>query len=279
MAQGSALGGDGEARTPDLLHAMQALSQLSYVPWGATWYRALAIRWPLRPASAGTSASASGWPGLQSHRNARDDYDRRERNGRAAWRVQTTRPWASDGMRYVQWRLPPRRTRASRWLATVGSRPWERAGEGPRPTSRVNRRWCAPGSAWSTASRRWSRRSPACARTTRSCANRSATPSRCLTALRRWSATRDRGAVGGRSRGRLPRPRRRGGGVPAAARGRDGRSRPMAPPRGGGRAPDEIACAITGAGVEVSGRAVRFLAAGAGAETFRGDDGQRRYRL
>ena len=25
-------GGDGEARTPDLLHAMQALSQLSYVP-------------------------------------------------------------------------------------------------------------------------------------------------------------------------------------------------------------------------------------------------------
>ena len=33
------------------------------------------------------------------------------------------------------------------------------------------------------------------------------------------------------------------------------------------------------AGVKVSGRAVRFLAERAGAETSRGDDGQRRYRL
>ena len=41
----------------------------------------------------------------------------------------------------------------------------------------------------------------------------------------------------------------------------------------------EIASEITRAGVKVSGRAVRFLAERAGAETFRGDDGQRRYRL
>jgi hypothetical protein len=41
----------------------------------------------------------------------------------------------------------------------------------------------------------------------------------------------------------------------------------------------EIAAEITRAGVKVSGRAVRFLAERAGAETFRGDDGQRRYRL
>ena len=41
----------------------------------------------------------------------------------------------------------------------------------------------------------------------------------------------------------------------------------------------EIASEITRAGVKVSGRAVRFLAERAGAETSRGDDGQRRYRL
>jgi hypothetical protein len=41
----------------------------------------------------------------------------------------------------------------------------------------------------------------------------------------------------------------------------------------------EIATEITRAGVKVSGRAVRFLAERAGAETFRGEDGQRRYRL
>jgi hypothetical protein len=41
----------------------------------------------------------------------------------------------------------------------------------------------------------------------------------------------------------------------------------------------EIASEITRAGVKVSGRAVRFLAERAGAETFRGDDGQRRYRF
>jgi len=41
----------------------------------------------------------------------------------------------------------------------------------------------------------------------------------------------------------------------------------------------EIAAEITRAGVKVSGRAIRFLAERAGAETFRGDDGQRRYRI
>ena len=41
----------------------------------------------------------------------------------------------------------------------------------------------------------------------------------------------------------------------------------------------EIASEITRAGVKVSGRAGRFLAARAGAETLRGDAGQRRYRL
>jgi hypothetical protein len=41
----------------------------------------------------------------------------------------------------------------------------------------------------------------------------------------------------------------------------------------------EIATEITKAGVRVSGRAVRFLAERAGAQTFRGDDGQRRYRI
>lgn len=41
----------------------------------------------------------------------------------------------------------------------------------------------------------------------------------------------------------------------------------------------EIAQEITQAGAPVSGRAVRFLAERAGAETFVGEDGQRRYRL
>jgi hypothetical protein len=41
----------------------------------------------------------------------------------------------------------------------------------------------------------------------------------------------------------------------------------------------EIAHEITLAGAPVSGRAIRFLAERAGAQTFVGDDGQRRYRL
>lgn len=41
----------------------------------------------------------------------------------------------------------------------------------------------------------------------------------------------------------------------------------------------EIAREITAAGAPVSGRAVRFLAERAGAQTFVGEDGQRRYRL
>lgn len=41
----------------------------------------------------------------------------------------------------------------------------------------------------------------------------------------------------------------------------------------------EIAAEIGRAGVEVSGRAVRFIAERAGAETYAGADGQRRYRI
>lgn len=41
----------------------------------------------------------------------------------------------------------------------------------------------------------------------------------------------------------------------------------------------EIAQEITKAGAPVSGRAVRFLAERAGAQTFKGEDGQRRYRI
>jgi hypothetical protein len=41
----------------------------------------------------------------------------------------------------------------------------------------------------------------------------------------------------------------------------------------------EIAQEITKAGAPVSGRAVRFLAERAGAHTFIGEDGQRRYRI
>jgi len=41
----------------------------------------------------------------------------------------------------------------------------------------------------------------------------------------------------------------------------------------------EVALEITRAGVPVSGRAVRFIAERAGAQTFVGPDGQRRYRL
>jgi hypothetical protein len=41
----------------------------------------------------------------------------------------------------------------------------------------------------------------------------------------------------------------------------------------------EIAKEITSAGAPVSGRAVRFLAERAGAQTMVGEDGQRRYRL
>jgi hypothetical protein len=41
----------------------------------------------------------------------------------------------------------------------------------------------------------------------------------------------------------------------------------------------EIAAEITRAGVPVSGRAVRFIAERAGAQTSVGEDGQRRYRI
>jgi len=41
----------------------------------------------------------------------------------------------------------------------------------------------------------------------------------------------------------------------------------------------QIATEITTAGAPVSGRAIRFLAERAGAQTFVGEDGQRRYRL
>ncbi len=96
-----------------------------------------------------------------------------------------------------------------------------------------------------------------------------------------------------------PRPRRRGAApaTPAAAPARRRRPRSRAakgratPPEvttevvraviaklGQGTA-SEIASEITRAGVKVSGRAIRFLAERAGAETFRGEDGRRRYRF
>ncbi len=97
-----------------------------------------------------------------------------------------------------------------------------------------------------------------------------------------------------------PHPRRRGR-VPAAAlpaaaprrrrarsRGARGRATPAevtaqvveaAIAKLGHGTASQIAAEITRAGVKVSGRAIRFLAERAGAETFRGDDGQRRYRL
>ncbi|HYA00681.1 MAG TPA: hypothetical protein VEK76_10065 [Candidatus Binatia bacterium] len=96
-----------------------------------------------------------------------------------------------------------------------------------------------------------------------------------------------------------PRPQRRARPVPGPAPSPVRRRRPRAhgargratPPEvtaqvveaaiaklGQGTA-SEIAAEITRAGVKVSGRAIRFLAERAGAETFRGEDGQRRYRL
>jgi len=48
---------------------------------------------------------------------------------------------------------------------------------------------------------------------------------------------------------------------------------------GGEATAAEIAAEITRNGVPVSGRAVRFLAERAGAQTVVGEDGQRRYRL
>ncbi len=54
-------GGDGEDRTPDLLHAMQALSQLSYVPGGRTWYRSNYREWTgarSAPSSGGAEPAA-----------------------------------------------------------------------------------------------------------------------------------------------------------------------------------------------------------------------------
>jgi hypothetical protein len=48
---------------------------------------------------------------------------------------------------------------------------------------------------------------------------------------------------------------------------------------GGDATAAEIAAEITRAGVPVSGRAVRFLAERAGAQTVVGEDGQRRYRV
>jgi hypothetical protein len=48
---------------------------------------------------------------------------------------------------------------------------------------------------------------------------------------------------------------------------------------GGEATAAEIAAEITRNGVPVSGRAVRFLAERAGAQTVVGEDGQRRYRV
>ena len=109
----------------------------------------------------------------------------------------------------------------------------------------------------------------------------------------------DAGTAGRRGRRRAgaaePEPARRGvrrAGVRAAAP-RVRRTRGRATPEGvtpqvvhaviakiGGEATAaEIAAEITRNGVPVSGRAVRFLAERAGAETVVGEDGQRRYRV
>ncbi|TMC49514.1 MAG: hypothetical protein E6J14_08445 [Chloroflexi bacterium] len=94
--------------------------------------------------------------------------------------------------------------------------------------------------------------------------------------------------------GRRPGPAKVGG-RPASGNGRRagrGRARGRATPAGvtvdvvkavlaklGEATAAEVAAEITRAGAPVSGRAVRFLAERAGAQTSVGQDGQRRYRL
>lgn len=97
------------------------------------------------------------------------------------------------------------------------------------------------------------------------------------------SSALDGGSSNGRATATLTGRRRRG--RPRATKGRA--TDPAVTPdvvravmvKLGDATAAEIAREITAAGVRVSGRAVRFLAERAGAETYRGDDGQRRYRL
>jgi hypothetical protein len=92
------------------------------------------------------------------------------------------------------------------------------------------------------------------------------------------------GTIRNRARSANGRGRRRGGG----AHGPRGRATPPEVTQEVVRAvlaklgeatASQIAAEITSAGAPVNGRAVRFLAEAAGAKTYRGDDGQRRYRL
>jgi len=89
-----------------------------------------------------------------------------------------------------------------------------------------------------------------------------------------------------------PGRRRRGSAAPARRRRRTKGQKGRATPESvttevvravlaklGSATAAEIAIEITSAGAPVSGRAIRFLAERAGAHTFVGEDGQRRYRL
>jgi hypothetical protein len=95
------------------------------------------------------------------------------------------------------------------------------------------------------------------------------------------SGTAERATRKGRAKAAPGRRRRRG-------RGPKGRATPASVTpevvravlaKLGSATAAEIAHEITSAGAAVSGRAVRFLAERAGAQTFVGEDGQRRYRL
>ena len=101
---------------------------------------------------------------------------------------------------------------------------------------------------------------------------------------RAGSATGELGSAG-RAVRRAPTPGRR---RKRRAKGTKGRATPASVTievvravlaKRGAATASEIATEITAAGAPVSGRAIRFLAERAGAQTFVGEDGQRRYRL
>jgi hypothetical protein len=50
-------GGDERIRTADPLLAKQVLSQLSYIPWGALFIRAIATPKPMSPSACGAHLS------------------------------------------------------------------------------------------------------------------------------------------------------------------------------------------------------------------------------
>jgi hypothetical protein len=292
-------GGARGARTPDLLHAMQALSQLSYGPapddtdaGGACVTPSAAAP---RPRPAPRRARRMQWTeplGVRNGLFADGATDGRQSLLPPAFNARAlTRPGPF---------LPARSTRGSTHMARTRST--TATPRAPRTTAR-SRRDASQGSVLvQTAERMVGQIETLVVEIEALRADNEGLRAELRDAVsmleRASKALGDAGTAGRRGRRRAgaaePGPARRG--VRLGVRGaapRVRRTRGRATPEGvtpqvvhaviaklGGEATAaEIAAEITRNGVPVSGRAVRFLAERAGAQTVVGEDGQRRYRV